>query len=209
MPLETLKNISTFTKVENFLEKGNKILFLDLLGSWKKSGLGKKLLQTFLNEMEIKYPGIPMALQPLENDPFLIQFYKESGFIIHDNFVNSRLYMSCEDEDDSDSDVTVKRPIKKGLVNFGLRASGTGQHGQQGQEQHGHQGQHEQHEKHEHGRKGTKRKRDPGKIALTEKLPLEPLHFIHPPTSVIFYSFVDKSVLKYRGIKIKDCMIKF
>jgi hypothetical protein len=57
-------------------------------------------------------------------------------------------------------------------------------------------------------RRGRKRKFEKLEEEDTS-IPLEPLSFLFPPTSVVFYSLIGKDCLDFRGISLRQTMIKF
>jgi hypothetical protein len=57
-------------------------------------------------------------------------------------------------------------------------------------------------------RRGRKRKFEKLEEEDTS-IPLEPLSFLFPPTSVVFYSLIGKDCLDFRRISLRQTMIKF
>jgi hypothetical protein len=79
------------------INPNQEFIFIDLLGSWKGSGLGGVLLKKFLSICGIKYPGLPVLLHPLDNDTNLINYYSKFGFKLI-NFPHAETVMDVATE---------------------------------------------------------------------------------------------------------------
>lgn len=210
--------LSSFKDTEEFLKNGGEIVYIDLVGSWTNLKLGSPLLKKFLEDAEQKFPGVPVVLQPLH--PGLVSFYRKFGFYTmgehlellqkinigrqigrrRSNSLDSVIIVSDDEFIPCTSSIPSIEQAVSSLTSipwpFQKKAPLT-------------QSLPQQIEIPPH-RRGRKRKitLDTGDTAVDE-IPLDPLSFMFPPTSVIFYSVIGKSSLTFRGIKLEETMIKF
>jgi hypothetical protein len=206
--------LSSFRDTKEFLKNGGEIVYIDLVGSWTNLKLGSPLLKKFLEDAEQKFPGVPVVLQPLH--PGLVSFYRKFGFYTmgehlellekinigrrRSNSLDSVIIVSDDElelvprkssipsiEQAVSSLTSIPWPFQKSVPTQLPQQIELPPH-----------------------RRGRKRKitLDTGDTPVDE-IPLDPLSFMFPPTSVVFYSVIGKDSLTFRGIKLEETMIKF